>query len=140
MLEELTKWRDSAEKVEDRCVPSDELGRMFMEIARRISNHSFFRNYTLEVKQDLIGYALEKMVSGMKNYNFKYTNAFAYFSQAAFNAFKTQLAKHYKQLNIKRDLTKKAIIELDTYLPNSSMSKCLGKQFAGNDFDDFSDF
>jgi len=62
---------------------------MFMEISRKISNHSFFRNYTLETKQDLISYALEKMIGGMKNYNFKYTNAFAYFSQAAFNAFRT---------------------------------------------------
>lgn len=60
-----------------------------MELARKISNHSFFRNYPLELKQDMMGHSYEKLVSGLKNYNFKYTNAFAYFSQAIFNAFKT---------------------------------------------------
>lgn len=110
-------------------------------MARKISNHSNFRNYTLEMKQDMIGHACEKMVqSGLKNYNFKYTNAFAYFSQTCFNAFKTYLSQHYKQINLKRKYTKDAILELDVHMPNSGMSKCLENQFTGNDFDDFSDF
>jgi hypothetical protein len=50
LLEELIKWRDSAEKVEDRDRPSEKLGFMFMELARKITNHSFFRNYPLELK------------------------------------------------------------------------------------------
>lgn len=140
LLEELIKWRDSAEKVEDRDCPSEKLGFMFMELARKITNHSFFRNYSSEIKQDMMGYAYEKMISGLPNYNFKFTNAFAYFSQACFNAFKTTLSKHYKQVNIKRDVTKRAIINLETYIPNSSISKCLNNQFDGNDYDNFSDY
>lgn len=152
LMEELLKWRDSNKEEEERRldegleidytdrVISDKLARMMMEVARKISNHSFFRNYTQETKEDMQSYAIEKMIGGLKNYNFKYTNAFAYLSQACFNAFKTHLSKYYKQMNIKRDLTKKAIIELDTFLPNSSMSKCLNKQFTGNDFDDFSEY
>jgi hypothetical protein len=46
----LIKWRDSAEKVEDRDYPSEKLGFMFMELARKITNHSFFRNYSSEIK------------------------------------------------------------------------------------------
>jgi hypothetical protein len=88
----------------------------------------------------MMGYAFEKMISGLPNYNFKFTNAFAYFSQACFNAFKTTLSKHYKQVNIKRDATKRAIINLETYIPNSSISKCLNNQFDGNDFDNFSEY
>jgi len=44
-MEELLKWKKSAKKVEDR-VPSEELGRMFMDIAQRLTNHSYFRNYS----------------------------------------------------------------------------------------------
>jgi len=152
LLRELIKWRDSNKEeetkrqskglpiiYEDRTI-SEELGKMFMELARKISNHSFFRNYTLEMKQDMMGHAYEKLVSGLKNYNFKYTNAFAYLSQTVFNAFKTQLSQYYKQLNIKRDLTKRAIVQLDACLPNSSISKSLNNQFEGNDYDGFTEY
>lgn len=71
LLRELIKWRDSNKEEEERerkkweKLPkkirestkfeidynkrtiSEELGKMFMELARKISNHSFFRNYTI---------------------------------------------------------------------------------------------
>ena len=158
LLRELKKWRDSNLEEESklkeiygekeyknhidytRRTISEELGKMFMELARKISNHSFFRNYTIEMKQDMMGHAYEKLVSGLKNYKFKYTNAFAYLSQCVFNAFKTQLSAHYKQVNIKRDAVKRAIINLDAQFPNSSISKSLNNQFEGNDFDGFQEF
>ena len=131
----MEKWRDSFDdpNPEKRGKPSEELGKMLIMIAERISNHSFFRNYTKELKEDMQMYALEKMISGMKNYNFKYKNAFAYFTKACFNAFKTQLSKHYKQVNIKRDCAKRAMMRLESDMPNSSMGRCLGNQFAGWD-------
>ena len=139
LLEEMIKWRDSAEKVEDRDKPSEELGRMFMEIARRITNHSCFRNYPAELKEDLAGYAIEKMVAGLKNFNFKYNNPFAYFTSACFNAFKTQLSKHYRQVNIRRDLSKKMIAELEAQMPGSSIAKSLQNGvdcYTGEEMDD----
>lgn len=139
LLAEMIKWRDSAEKVEDRDKPSEELGRMFMEIARRITNHSCFRNYPPELKEDLAGYAIEKMLSGLKNFNFKYNNPFAYFTSACFNAFKTQLSKHYRQVNIRRDLSKKMIAELEAEMPGSSIAKSLQNGvdcYTGEEMDD----
>ena len=71
LLEELKKWRDSNKEEEERefqkwkKLPksmrdknpfkidyqkrevSEKLGMMFMELARKISNHSNFRNYNL---------------------------------------------------------------------------------------------
>jgi hypothetical protein len=44
----------------------------------------------------MMGYAYEKLITGLPNYNFKYKNAFAYLSQVCFNAFKTTLSKYYK--------------------------------------------
>lgn len=51
-----------------------------------------------------------------------------------FNSFKTVLSKHYKQVNIKRALTKKAIASLEQYVPNSSIGKCLNNQFLDNEY------
>ena len=138
LLAEMYKWRDSLSDPdpEKRGKPSEEMGRMLLLIAERISNHSFFRNYPKELKEDMQMYAIEKMLSGMKNFNFKYTNVFAYFTKACFNAFKTHLSKHYKQVNIKREQTRMAMMRLEADMPNSSMGKCLGNQFAGYD-DDF---
>ena len=121
-------------------IMSEKFGRMIMMIAQRLSNHSYFRNYPLELKEDCQSYAYEKIIKGLFNYNFKYTNAFAYLTQSCFNSFKSILSKHYKQINIKRDITKKAVACLDYYLPGSSMSKSLNNQFEGNDFDSFTEY
>ena len=53
------------------------------------------------------------------------------FTKACFNAFKTQLSKHYKQVNLKRDRTRMAMIRLEADMPGSSMGKCLKNQFTG---------
>ena len=121
-------------------VMSENLGRMIMIIAQKISNHSYFRNYSLELKQDCQSYSYEKIIKGLFNYSFRYSNAFAYLTQACFNSFKSILAKHYKQLNIKRNLIKKAMVDLDVAIPGSSMRKSLNNQFEGNDYDSFQEF
>ena len=132
---ELIKWRDSAEKPEDRII-SEELGKMMIMIADKLLNHSSFRNYPLEVKQDLRGIGLCKLIRGLKNYNFKFNNAFAYFTQALWNSYITGLTKHYKQINIKRELMKKLFEEIETYSgidPRSSLNRCIKAYIDGDD-------
>lgn len=119
---------------------SERFGMMIMQIAQKISNHSYFRNYPLELKQDCQSYSYEKIIRGLFNFSFRFTNVFAYISQACFNSFKSILAKHYKQVNIKRAMTKRAMVNLEADLPGSSMRKSLGNQFEGNDYDGFTEF
>ncbi len=121
-------------------VMSESFGKMIMMIAQKISNHSYFRNYPMELKQDCQSYSYEKIIKGLFNYSFRFTNAFAYLTQACFNSFKSILAKHYKQVNIKRAMTKKAMIDLDVRVPGSSMRKSLNNQFEGNPYDSFTEF
>lgn len=52
LIAELIKWRDSAEKVEDRVI-SEKLGTMLIKISEKILNHSNFRNYPHELKEDM---------------------------------------------------------------------------------------
>lgn len=132
---ELIKWRDSAEKPEDRII-SEELGKMMIMIADKLLNHSSFRNYPLELKQDLRSLGLLKLIRGLKNYNFKFNNAFAYFTQALWNSYITGLTKHYKQINIKREMMKKLFEEIETYSgidPRSSLNRCIKAYIEGDD-------
>lgn len=135
LLEELIKWRDSSDVIENRVI-SERLGEMFMAIGKKLLNHSNFRNYPQELKEDMLGYFFYKIIRGLKNYNFEFTNPFAFVTMAAWNAYLTIISKHYKQINIKKDLMKKMSVELETYngiSPNTSLNKFI-KTYLGEDF------
>ena len=132
LMAELIKWRDSAEKVEDRVI-SNELGQMLITLSEKILNHSNFRNYSKDLKADMQSFFYYKAIKGLKNYNFEFNNPFAWFSMAAFNAYLTIISRHYKHLNIKRDLMEKMLIELNTYPginTNSSLTKHIKQYLA----------
>jgi len=59
---------------------SEALGMMMIQIAEKVSNHSFFRNYNIWDKSEMQSYAYEKIIRGLPNYSFKFTNVFAYFT------------------------------------------------------------
>lgn len=135
---ELIKWRDSAKEPEDRIL-SEELGRMLLAIANKFLNHSNFRNYSKELKEDMRSYGLYKVIRGLKNYNFKFNNPFSWVTQAFYNAFLTIIGKHYKHINTKKELLKKFMGELEGISgisPNNAISKCIQNYLgpdAGND-------
>lgn len=111
---ELIKWRDSnlaeeAEQIKNgqpidytRRTISEELGKMFIEIGHKLLNHSNFRNYSKELKEDMLSYFYLKIIKGLKNYNFEFNNPFSFVTMAAFNAYLTIIGKHYKHINIKK--------------------------------------
>lgn len=134
LLAELVKWRDSAEKVEDRII-SEELGKMMIAIGTKVLNRSEFRNYSKELKEDMASFGYFKIIRGLKNYDFRFSNAFSFFTTAFFNAYLTILKKHYKHINIKKDLMEKLLSEMETF-PGmnaaSSLNKAI-KQYIGDD-------
>lgn len=133
-MTELIKWRDSAEKVEDRII-SEELGKMMIAIGTKVLNRSEFRNYPKELKEDMASFGYFKIIRGLKNYDFRFSNAFSFFTTAFFNAYLTILKKHYKHINIKKDLMEKLLSEMETF-PGmnaaSSLSKAI-RQYIGDD-------
>ena len=99
---------------EDNRIIPEEFGKMILMIAQRLSNHSNFKNYSYDLKQDMISYACFKCMQGLKNYNFAFRNAFAYFTTACYNAFVSTITQYYKQINIKKKIAKKAIEKLES--------------------------
>lgn len=116
LLAELIKWRDSAPEVEDRVI-SEELGKMILLIATRLTNHANFIRYPNDVKTEMISYACFKCVQGLKNYNFEFSNPFAYITMACYNAFLSTCGKYYKQLNIKRMTFEKMLRQVEELNP-----------------------
>ena len=118
MHAELVKWRDSNKEEEQARIKknlpidytkrklSEEFGRMLMAIADKMLNRSEFRNYSKELKEDAKGFFFVKAIKGLKNYNFEFNNPFSYFSTCAWNAYISTISKHYKQLNIRKDIMK----------------------------------
>lgn len=148
LLAELEKWRDSNKaaeaKIKDKSKIdyterkiSNELGEMLLAIGNKLLNHSSFRNYPKDLKEDMLMFGVEKIIRGLKNYNFEFNNSFAYCTQAFWNAYLTIINKHYKQINIRRDLIKKLSSEIETYSgmsASSALNKCI-KAYLGNDVD-----
>ena len=133
-MTELIKWRDSAEKVEDRII-SEELGKMMIAIGTKVLNRSEFRNYSKELKEDMASFGYFKIIRGLKNYDFRFSNAFSFFTTAFFNAYLTILKKHYKHINIKKDLMEKLLSEMETF-PGMNAASSLNKairQYLGDD-------
>lgn len=132
--EELIKWRDSSPNIEERTL-SEKFGEMLLKIGKKLLNHGNFRNYSPELKDDMLMFGIQKIIKGLKNYNFEFSNPFAWLSMSFWNSYLTVICKHYKHLNIKKDLIKKLSIELQTYNgidPRSSLNKAI-KTYLGDD-------
>lgn len=137
LLAELVRWRDSAENPDDRTI-SEELGKMMIVIGTKVLNRSEFRNYSKELKEDMRGFGFYKVIRGLKNYDFRFQNAFSFFTTAFFNAYLTVLKKYYKHINIKKDLMEKLLGEMESFPgmnASSSLNKAI-KQYLGEDQQD----
>lgn len=113
LMEELEKWRDSGDGVTKPRVISEQLGKYFLLISERLTNHSSWKNYSKDIHADMISQACFKMIQGLDNYNFAFTNPFAYFTRTAWNAFLAVVGKYYRYLNFKREAFRDAVERLD---------------------------
>lgn len=147
---ELEKWRDSnieeeRERIKNNLeidyskrVVSEELGKMLIMIADKMLNRNEFRNYSKEIKEEAKSYFfLRTIKDALKNYNFKFNNPFAYLSTCAWNAYLAVIVKHYRHQNMKKDLMRQQLSDIENYSgidPNSSLSNYIKRYL---DLDDY---
>ena len=105
---EIAKWRESAEKVEDR-VMHDKLALMILSIPQHLLQSKCFRGYEHHLKEDMVMNAYVKIVKNLKNYNPAFgSSAFKYFSRCAYFAFCETIMQYYKHRNMIESLTEAA--------------------------------
>ena len=76
-----------------------------------------FNRYPKEVKEDLSGHALEKLMKSLKTVKLEFTphQIFNFATRSVYTAFLSELGRHYKQENIKRAATRK-YLESSTFI------------------------
>lgn len=91
------EFRDSLQKYYDTDNLTDDLAENIKKIAYGLSYNGSFINYTY--KDDMIGDALIKMYSALKNKKFNFetgSNPFSYFTTIAYHAFINRIKKEKK--------------------------------------------
>ena len=77
--------------------------------------------------EDMVSSALLKCIKNIKNFKKEYANkCFNYFTRCTEHAFWEVLGKHYKQMNLQRELTLQyadSIQDIDLYTANTIRDK-----------------
>ena len=97
----------------DQC--TEKLGEMFLMLTTHILRSPNFNRYPIQVKEDLRGHAIVKLMKSLKTVKLQFTSQqiFNFATRTIYTAFLSELGRHYKQENIKRAATRK-------YLENST--------------------
>ena len=100
---------DEYKKSVDNEQCSEKLGLMFITLTNHILRSPNFNRYSKEVKEDLQGHAIVKLMKSLKTVKLYLTSQqiFNFATRTVYNAFLSELGRHYKQENIKRAATRK---------------------------------
>lgn len=98
---------------------TEKLGEMFLTLTTHILRSPNFNRYPKEVKEDLQGHAIVKLMKSLKTVNceFTYQQIFNFATRTVYTAFLSELGRHYKQENIKRKMTKDYLMKADFISP-----------------------
>ena len=114
----------------DQC--TERLGEMFLTLTNHILRSPSFNRYPKEVKEDLSGHAIVKLMKSLKTVKLVLTSqqVFNFATRTVYTAFLSELGRHYKQENIKRAATRK-------YLENSTFIDTRIRDQMISEIDDF---
>ena len=90
----------------DQC--SERLGELFLTLADHILRSPNFNRYPKEIKEDLSGHAIVKLMKSLKTVKLQLTphQIFNFATRTVYTAFLSELARHYKHEGIKRAATR----------------------------------
>ena len=82
---------------------------MFLTLTEHMLRSPNFNGYPKEVKEDLQGHALEKLMKSLKTVKLEFTphQIFNFATRTIYTAFLSELGRHYKFENTKRAATRK---------------------------------
>ena len=107
-LDQKELYDEYKKSVEDgQC--TEKLGEMFLTLTEHLLRSPNFNRYPKEVKEDLSGHAIVKLMKSLKTVNLACTphQIFNFATRTVYTAFLSELGRHYKQEGIKRAATRK---------------------------------
>ena len=101
----------------DQC--TERLGELFQTLICHILRSPSFNRYPKELKEDLSGHAIVKLMKSLKTVKLELTaqQIFNFATRTVYTAFLSELGRHYKQENLKRKVTKDYLIKADFISP-----------------------
>ena len=114
----------------DQC--TEKLGELFLTLTYHILRSPSFNRYPKEVKEDLQGHAIVKLMKSLKTVKLYLTSQqiFNFATRTVYTAFLSELGRHYKQEGIKRAATRK-------YLESSPFIDARAREDMINEIDQF---
>ena len=94
---------------------TEKLGEIFLTLTDHMLRSPNFNRYSKEVKEDLRGHAIVKLIKSLTTVNLAFTphQIFNFATRAAYTAFLSELSRHYKFENLKRKVTKESLMKAD---------------------------
>ena len=91
----------------DQC--TERLGELFLTLICHILRSPNFNRYQTQVKEDLSGHAIVKLMKSLRTVNLALTpqQIFNFATRTVYTAFLSELGRHYKNENTKRAATRK---------------------------------
>ena len=98
---------------------TEKLGEMFITLTNHILRSPSFNRYPIQIKEDLSGHAIVKLMKSLKTVRLDLTHQqiFNFATRTIYNAYFSELARHYKFENLKRKVTKDYLMKADFISP-----------------------
>ena len=105
---------------------------MFITLTNHILRSPSFNRYPKEMKEDLQGHAIVKLIKSLKTVKLDFTphQIFNFATRSVYTAFLSELSRHYKHENTKRAATRK-------YLESSPFIDTRTREQMINEIDSF---
>ena len=110
---------DEYKKSVDNGQCTERLGEMFLTLTDHILRSPSFNRYPKEVKEDLRGHAIVKLMKSLKTVKLYLTaqTIFNFATRTVYTAFLSEISRHYKFENLKRKVTKEYLMKADFISP-----------------------
>ena len=111
IYEQWKNWKETG-------IISDQMAKMMLEVARKITGNHRFCGYDEEMKRDMVQEAVLKIIKNLKNMKEEHHDSFfGYWSMTVYSAFYNFLNKWHKEQERKKQLTKDTLLaaELQNY-------------------------
>ena len=91
---------------------TDKLAMFLIKLHKKVLNFPAFSNYSIDEKDEMMGYSLERIIKrGIYTADIN-KNLFSYFTTGIYTNYQNHLKRYYKRLNKQRKYEKQVLLNL----------------------------
>ena len=91
---------------------TDKLALFLIKLHKKVLNFHSFRNYSIDEKNEMMSYSLERLIKrGIYTADIN-KNLFAYFTSGIYTNYQNHLKRYYKRLNQQRAYEEQVLLNL----------------------------